>query len=318
MNEQRYRDTAKRVLAVNMAAQKDETLLVVSDTSKETIAQYFVLAGRELGLESVWMCMSPRQKSGEEPPQMVSKAMGSADIVLCITEHSLTHTQARKYAVSQGARVATMPGITMDMLTEGAITADYVDVERVTERVTDVLNRGKEVRIEKDGHRLTFSIDGRGAISSTGMFRQKSQSGNLPSGESYIAPLEGSANGTMCIDGSIAGLGVLKETVELEIKHGRLESASGASGEQLLHLLGAGEGRMLCEFGIGTNKNARVSGNVLEDEKVYGTIHLAFGSNHTFGGTINAGVHIDCVIHLPTVYIDDQPVMQDGEWLVTS
>ncbi|REJ11588.1 MAG: aminopeptidase, partial [Bacillaceae bacterium] len=72
----------------------------------------------------------------------------------------------------------------------------------------------------------------------------------------------------------------------------------------LLKLLGEGDGRMLAELGIGTNYAARITGNILEDEKAYNTIHVAFGSNHTFGGTIKADVHIDCVTKNPTIEME--------------
>lgn len=73
------------------------------------------------------------------------------------------------------------------------------------------------------------------------------------------------------------------------------------AGKPLLEMLGEGDGRMLAEFGIGTNDKARITGVVLEDEKVYGTIYVAFGSNNTFGGTVAAGVHIDGVVQKPVV-----------------
>nr|WP_090885949.1 aminopeptidase [Evansella caseinilytica] len=300
-----------------MAANEGESLLVVTDNRKREIAGIFAAAGKELGLETMMIVMEERKKSGEEPPVAVKAAMGSADIVLCITEHSLTHTEARKDACRKGAKVATMPGITMDMLSEGAITADFLEVKEVTERVTAFLDNGKEVKLEKDGKTLSFSIAGRKGINSTGMFTEPSASGNLPSGESYIAPVETSGNGEMAVDGSIAGIGVLNEAMIITISDGRLVQASGSKlGAKLLNKLGDGEGRTLCEFGIGTNNKARVTGNVLEDEKVYGTVHLAFGSNHTFGGTVNAGVHIDCVIHRPNVFIDGRLIMENGKLLI--
>lgn len=306
-------ETCKNLLTCNLAVKDGETVLIVTDDVKQSIAELFVKAGRELGVETVLMSMKERIKSGEEPPAVIHYAMGMADVVLCVTEHSLTHTDARKNAASNGARVATLPGITLDMLKEGAITANYEEVRQLTERVTSLLDTAEEVVVEKEGKALTFSVKGRNGINSTGMFTKKSESGNLPSGESYIAPVEYTATGSIIVDGSVAGLGVLTEPIQLELAEGKIVGANGSPAGELLEILGSGDGRLLCEFGIGTNKCAHVIGNVLEDEKVYGTIHLAFGSNHTFGGTINAGVHIDCVIHYPTVYLDGTLIMREGE-----
>ncbi|MCM3763796.1 aminopeptidase [Neobacillus niacini] len=295
---------AQSILNQNLNLKENEQILIVTDAESAEIAEIFYQAGLASGNETQLMKMKTRSKSGEEPPRTVAEAMKTAEVVLCITCHSLTHTSARKEASAHGARVATMPGVTLDMLQEGAITADYLEVEQLTDYYCKILDAGEQVTIEKGNATLSFSIKGRNGIPSTGIFRKKGESGNLPSGESYIAPLEDSANGTIVVDGSIAGIGVLKEPVTLTLINGRLKDASGDDGKRLLDLLGEGNGRIIAEFGIGTNKKARLTGNVLEDEKVFGTVHIAFGSNKPFGGTNEAGVHIDCVIKDPVVTID--------------
>lgn len=194
------------------------------------------------------------------------------------------------------------------MLIDGAITADYHEVEKLTETYCRMLDEGEKVTIEKEHHRLSFSIKGRTAIRSTGIFRNKGESGNIPSGESYIAPIEDSANGTILIDGSISNIGVLDEPILLTVRSEKLVDATGETGKKLLKILGNGEGRTIAEFGIGTNQKARIIGNVLEDEKVFGTVHIAFGSNKSFGGKTDAGVHIDCVIKDPKIWIDSRKI----------
>lgn len=309
-------EVSKNTLQNCLGLKEKETFLIVTDEVKKELAEAVYEAGKSLGAETMLVVMQERSKSGEEPPATISKAMEHADVVLCITEHSLTHTQARKNAVKAGARLATMPGITEDMFLEGAIAADYTQVKQLTEEVTEVLTKGKKVRIEKDGHTLEFSIAERDGVPSTGVYVNAGESGNLPSGEAYIAPMEGTGEGQIIVDGSLAGIGKLSAPVLLTVKQGRLVSAEGAEeGEQLLRMLGDGDGRNLAEFGIGTNNKARITGVVLEDEKVYGTIHVAFGSNNTFGGTVSAGVHIDGVVTKPNVYIDDVLVIKEGEYI---
>ncbi|HEY2420527.1 MAG TPA: aminopeptidase [Neobacillus sp.] len=299
-------EVAKSIIHHNLNIKEQEHILIVTDAESSEIAAIFYQAGIALGNETMLMKMPTRSKSGEEPPRPVAAAMKASEVVFCITHHSLTHTIARKEASAQGARVATMPGITIDMLQEGAITADYLEVEQLTADYCLLLDAGEVVTIEKDNMKLSFSIKGRNGIPSTGIFREKGESGNLPSGESYIAPIEDSANGTILVDGSIAGIGIVSEPVILTIENGRLIDATGKQGKQLLQLLGDGNGRIIAEFGIGTNNKARLTGNVLEDEKVFGTVHIAFGSNKPFGGTNEAGVHIDCVIKDPIVTIDEK------------
>lgn len=306
-------ETSKRILTQCMALQAGETFLVVADDVKRELGEALWEAGRQLGAEAVFMVMQEREKSGQEPPKAVAEAMKSSAVVVCVTEHSLTHTKARKEAAANGARLATMPSITADMFLEGAITADYVQVRSLTEKVTELLSAASSVRIEKEDKSLTFSIADRKGVPSTGMYVNPGESGNLPSGEAYIAPVEGTAEGQIVVDGSISGIGKIDTPLLLTIQNGRITGTEGESGERLLHILGEQDGRLLGEFGIGTNDKARITGVVLEDEKVYGTIHVAFGSNNTFGGTIAAGVHIDLVVKEPDVYLDDRLIMKKGQ-----
>ncbi|EJL41995.1 leucyl aminopeptidase (aminopeptidase T) [Brevibacillus sp. CF112] len=308
-------EISRNLLATCLGVKETEELVIVTDEDKRPLAEALYAAGKLLGAETMLLVMQEREKSGQEPPQTIAEAMKQADVAVCITKYSLTHTQARKNAAANGTRVATMPGITEDMFTAGAISADYQEVKRLTETVTDILTKGKQVRIEKGGYTLEFSIETRNGVPSTGMYLEAGQSGNLPSGEAYIAPVEGSANGQILVDGSIGGIGKIDAPLLLTVKDGRLVDAKGPMAARLLSTLGDGDGRMLAEFGIGTNHKARIIGVVLEDEKAFGTIHVAFGSNATFGGTIQAGVHIDLIVNEPDVYIDGVPLQEKGRFL---
>ncbi|QQE74321.1 aminopeptidase [Brevibacillus composti] len=309
-------EVSKGILTNCMALKAGESFLVVADDAKRELGEALWEAGRQLGAEAMLAVMNEREKSGQEPPESISQAMKHADVVVCVTQHSLTHTKARKEAAANGTRLATMPSITEDMFLEGAITADYSEVKALTEKVAELLTQGSEIRIEKEGKALRFSTQGRRGIPSTGVYVNPGESGNLPSGEAYIAPLEGTAEGQIVVDGSIAGIGKIDSPLLLTVKDGRIVQAEGGAADRLLNILGDGDGRLLGEFGIGTNDKARITGVVLEDEKVYGTIHVAFGSNNTFGGTIAAGVHIDLVVKAPDVYADGTLIMKEGKLLV--
>ncbi|WP_155592668.1 aminopeptidase [Lysinibacillus cavernae] len=302
-------DIALNILKGNLNVQSSETLLILTDFHKQDIAKIFYEAGLTITANTMIMVMPLLEKSGQEPIQAVSTLMANADVTLCITSHSLTHTNARKKACENGGRVATMPGVTLEMLEQGALHAEAQEIEDIVGKYVHLLDTAKDIRIVKDGHELTFSVENRLGIRSTGVIRQAGEYGNIPSGESYIAPVETSANGEILVDGSIANIGVLKEPLLLKISNGRLLEAIGPDGPRLLELLGEGNGRIIAEFGIGANKSAILCGNVLEDEKVYGTIHIAFGSNVPFGGANAADVHIDCVVKSPIVYFDGQQVI---------
>lgn len=297
-----FQETVSALMVNNFEVNKDISVLVLMDRSTNELGKKFADALQTDGWQVHTHCMEDRTRSGEEPPDETANEMLDYGLVFCLTKHSLTHTVARKNANAHGISVITMPGITEDMFLNGAMSADYSRVEKETFEMTDKLTNAHTVSVQTgNGYQLIIPVRGRDGVPSTGVFRGQAASGNLPSGEAYIAPLEGQSEGTIEINGSISGIGLVKTPVILTVEKGRLTDASGQDGKRLLELLGEGDGRYLCELGIGTNHAARLTGNILEDEKAYQTIHVAFGSNHTFGGTIKTNVHIDCVTKNPVV-----------------
>lgn len=308
--------TAEGVLSSCLAVKKGEEVLIVTDNTRKEIGEAIYEAAGNLGCERLLMVMNERELSGQEPPKAVAAAMKSADVVIAPTAQSLTHTNARIEAAKAGTRVATMPGISEEMFSQGAMTADYSKVEKLTAVVTEMLSKASVARIEKDGHTLTISIKGRDGVPSPGVYREPGKCGNLPSGEAYIAPLEDGSEGEMIVDGSMVGIGKLDSPLHMVISGGKLRSVTGEKSENLDVLLKNETNGTLCELGIGTNEAAVLNGIILEDEKVYGTVHIAFGTNTSFGGVNKAECHMDGIILRPTLYLDDVKVIEDGVFLV--
>lgn len=316
MQRSSLEESCKGILTGCVGLSPGESTLVVTDTEKADIGMGIFAAAQALGSDAVMVIMRPRGVNGEEPPGPVAAAMAAANVVMCPTAKSLTHTQARKNAALSGARVATMPGITQDMFRRGALTADYGKVSELTTRIARLLTGAASARLVYHGHTLTMSLEGREAIASTGRFLKPGDSGNLPSGEAYIAPVEGSAEGSIYVDGSVAGLGKAEQPLIVEIRHGLAEVFSGWGSSEMDHLLAGPGTRNVAELGVGTNEKARLTGIVLEDEKIHGTVHIAFGDNSTFGGSVRAGVHIDCVMLKPDLYLDDVQIIRGGEFVI--
>ncbi len=107
---------------------------------------------------------------------------------------------------------------------------------------------------------------------------------------------------------------MLADTAE----NGRALEATGALGEQLLaHLDRYGDdGRHLAELGVGTNDKAQLTGNVLEDEKILGTVHVAFGASAGIGGTVSVPIHLDVVVVEPTLEVGGTRVLDAGRWVL--
>lgn len=299
-----------------MGVKNDETVLILTDDHKQEIGMALYEEAKKISKEAVLMVMKPRSVSGEEPPQVVAETMKNFDVIICPTSTSITHTNAKINAVKAGARLASMPGITEDMFREGAITADYNEVEALTLKVTHLLTHAKTAKIIKDDHTLQMSLENRKGIPSTGMYKNPGEAGNLPSGEAYIAPVEDSANGSTIIDGSMVGVGLLKSPLYVEIKDGKLVKLEGEDANKLQILFNNDKNATIGELGIGTNHAARLTGVILEDEKIYGTVHIAFGTNISFGGTNKADCHLDGIIKNPTLYLDDKLVIENGKIII--
>src|SRR5918992_2614326 len=244
--------------------------------------------------------------------------MAAADAVLAPTTQSLSHTAARKAATDAGVRIATLPGVTEELLAR-VMSADMEGLRRKGRAVADALSVGTEARITSDaGSDLRMSLEGRTAIPDAGELGEEGAFGNLPCGEGFIAPVEGSAEGTLVVDGSIAGVGLVDEPVSFTVEQGHLTEATGEPGVRFLQLLtphGA-EATNVAELGIGTNEKATLTGNVIEDEKLLGSAHVAFGASAAIGGTVQVPIHLDCVVLSPTVELDGQAILRDGELLV--
>lgn len=303
-----------------MGAKAGESVLVITDEAKKKIGYNIYKNALNLGHEALYLEMKSRQMHGEEPPKQVAELMKSFDVVLCPTAKSLTHTNARREASSLGSRIATFPGITEDVMIRG-LNADYHKIAELTIRLTDILTKTSTVKVtSNNGTDITMDISGRKAIASKGLFHAKGESGNLPTGEAYLAPLEGKSNGVFVVDGSMAGIGVIKgKPIKIEVKDGFAVNVTGGAQAKKLdatlnkygHLA-----RNIAEFGIGTNHKTKLSGLLLEDEKVMGTIHIALGDNKSMGGNVNIPIHLDGVVKKPNVWFDGKLIMKTGKFLI--
>ncbi len=296
-----------------------ESVLIITDNVTEEIGKAFYSVANGLCSYAHMVLMPEAEVNGQEPSPGIAKMMLQYDVVICATAKSMTHTDAKRNATKKGVRVATLPGITKDVFVR-TMAADYIKVARRTDQIAALLESAKAARIKtRLGTDLHLPISGMSAISSTGLIREKGKGGNLPSGEAFLAPEEGKSFGTLVIDASIAGIGLVNEPVHIEIRDGFAERFSGGEQallfEQQLKRFGK-PGLNVAELGIGTNDKAIITGKILEDEKVFGTVHVAFGNNISMGGTCNVGIHVDAVLTEPDVWIDDQKIMEQGKLLI--
>jgi len=295
-----------------------EDVLVIANPATLGLGERLRGEAGRAGADAVLALMAERDTHAAEPPGPVAAAMRSADVVLAPTVQSLSHTAARKAASETGARIATLPGVTEEMLAR-VMSADMDELRRRGHAIAAILDSGSEARITcANGSDLRLGLEGRTAIPDAGELTASGAFGNLPCGEGFISPDDRACEGTLVVDGTIAGVGIPAAPVTLTVSGGRLSDASGPEGAALVELLTADsdDGRIIAELGVGTNEKAELTGNVLEDEKLLGTVHVAFGASAAIGGRIQVPVHLDCVVMRPTLTVDGTEVVRDGELLV--
>lgn len=303
----------------SLGAKKGERILILTDDGKREIGEQFYLGARKISDESGLIIIRPRKLNREEPPEFVAEAMKKADIVIMATTTSFTHTTARINASKSGTRIASMPGITKELIRLD-YPVNYREVDTFSRWMLERFVGIERVRVTTElGTDISFSIKGRSFRGfHEGLFLKKGEYGNLPAGEIYVAPLEGTANGTIVVDASMAGVGRLKRPMEIEVKSGFAVSINGGKqalefGEMISKL--GKPARNIAEFGIGTNPHMKITGETLGDEKVRGTCHFALGDNLGFGGKTKAKCHLDGVVMRPTIFAGKKCVVNDGKLL---
>jgi len=291
-----------------------ETVLVVADPGNAALGDALLQAARQAGGDAVLTILPPNPARGTEPPAPVAAAFAACDVFIAPCLPSLSHTSARKRACEGGARGATMPGVTADLLGR-LMSADFDAMSARCHAVADLLTQADAAHLTcANGSDMRFDLRGRPAIADDGDLSAPGAFGNLPCGEGFASPAGG--EGTIAAS-SLPG-GLVTPPVLLTVREGKLVDAEGEGAHAFLaHLDAYGPlGRNLAELGIGTNDRATLTGNTLEDEKILGTAHVAFGASAGIGGTVTVPVHEDVVILEPSLWIGSTQVLDAGRYVL--
>ncbi|HLD49486.1 MAG TPA: aminopeptidase [archaeon] len=291
-----------KVLKNSLHVKGKDRVLVVTDETMEKIAGKFYHVVKALAPASQILKIKPTGQHGREPPLLLSMMKGY-DVIIYLTKFSLTHTETTKAAVRSGKRVASMPGFTEEMF--AALDVDYEKMRADAMKLKKLLERTSEVKVTtSSGTDVKFSL----GLKVTPSFADASEGViNLPDGEVFLPPQN--MNGVVVFDSADG----IDEQTKIVIKDNVIfEFEDSNSGKKLESILSGKNASYVAEFGIGINPKAKVIGNVLQDEKVLGTCHIAFGNNTGFGGTNKADVHIDVIINEPTITLDGKEIMSDG------
>ncbi|HOP40025.1 MAG TPA: aminopeptidase [Geobacteraceae bacterium] len=280
-----------------------------------------VLAG-----EGILAALLAKRASAEQlarAAEVVLAAKGdTVDVVIALANNSTSHTRFRSLLNQAGCRFASLPHFDPEMFFT-SMRVDWHLLAKRTKSLAERINRAVEIRVETgNGTRMRFGKKGRTAAGDDGLLTAPGSFGNLPAGEVYLAPVEGTSEGVMILE--YAPMRKLSAPLELIVREGRVTEIRGE--EPFRAVLEETFGRSplnrnIAELGIGTNDRASRPDNILEAEKILGTIHIALGDNSSFGGTVSTPFHEDYVFYGPTVtaLFEDGTsdlLLEDGKLLV--
>ncbi len=327
-SEQLLATSAKMVVETCMDIRRGENVLIVCDPTTGAIGQALHEAVTERSERVLLIVMPKGRHHGEEPPTPVASLMRQQQVILAPTRYSLTHTRAIRQALRDGARVATMPGMTEEMFTHGGMSANFNEIKRKISNLGPYLRRRRIINVKSDnGTDITFEVNWREwKLDDNGICNRPRMLTNLPAGKAFIMPREGTMNGKVIIDGSWDAT-LLDEEIELEIENGIVIDVKGGTtaanirqefGEVARKLRSKDRENVwtVAEFGFGVNEQARLGGNVLEDEKRLGTCYFAIGDNTALGGNSSVGIHIPGVLKSPSVWLDDTQILDGGKFIL--
>jgi leucyl aminopeptidase (aminopeptidase T) len=294
-----------------------ENVLVIGDYEHDSraLAESLRDTAARYGADAVLTLMDARANDGTEPPPPIAAALAACDVYIVPTSRSLSHTEARRAATNAGARGATLPGVTADMLAR-MMAIDFDALKARTLQITELLEAADQAHVScPHGSDMTLDLRGRRGLADYGEISAHASFGNLPAGEGFVAPLSG--HGTLAAT-SLAPLGISPEPVLLTVEDGHLTAANGPLGPEFLDRLQSHgpSGTNVAELGVGTNDAAILTGNVLEDEKILGTLHVAFGASAGIGGTVSVPIHLDVVVVDPTLDVGGTRVLDAGRWVL--
>ena len=194
--------------------------------------------------------------------------------------------------------------------------AKLKELDEIQTRQANYLNNKSKIRIVGEKTDITFSTKGRKWISCSGI-------NNYPDGEVFTSPVENSANGEIYFDFPAIYRGNEAHKIHLKLKDGKVIEAHAEKGEEfLLSMLDMDEGsRFVGEIAVGTNENIKdVTGNILFDEKIGGSNHMALGASYPeTGGKNVSGLHWDIIKNMKNggkIYADDELIYENGKFLI--
>ncbi len=303
--------------AVNQALRlkPGEKYLLVTDTPKLEIAEALAFHAKRAGAEVTTYFMTETLRPITEPTRQFRELIRGASATTYLLEGRFPEKPFRGFMVAEGSkngRICMMPGITRDMM-ERLVAIDLSEMAAFTKKVVRAVKDAGEIVVENAaGTHIAFSVKGRAWHEDVGDISKKGVHGNLPAGECFTAPVEETFTGKIAIGLIDDKLG--RGTMTFE--KGKLVGFTGEGIAEVIETVGDDPtARIIGEFGIGTNKGARICPNMLEAEKAFGTVHFAIGDSYGIGKN-KSKFHFDALVDKVTITAKGKTIARNGKFLI--
>lgn len=306
---------AERAIIQSLKIKKGENYLLVTDKQKMDIAEAMSYWAKKVGAETTTYLMTETLRPIVEPTQLFKDMIAKADVVTYMLDARIEEKPFRGFMVKEGinnSRICMMPGITVDMM-ERLVNIDFTEMETFTQKVIEAVDGAEDIIVENpDGTYLECSVKGRTWKADIGDISKMGDHGNLPAGECFTAPVEESFSGKIVISLIDDKLG----RGEMIFEKGTLVEYRGLGIEEIIRNIGDdATGKIVGEFGIGTNPGAKICPNMLEAEKAFGTAHFAIGDSYGIG-TNASSHHYDALVDRITIKAKGRTIVKDGHFLL--
>ena len=288
----------------------EDKVLILTDSDSKSVAESFYHATIKSGCTvDLYTIENNKRPLIEVPPELEAMLPGKTIVLNIIKAYSdeIPFRIKWLFKIEENKLIRTghMPGINEEIMLN-SVNVDFGEMKRTAYMLIDALKNVVRIHITTDrGTDLLLGVAGRKFVGDIGV--EATGMCNIPCGEVYCAPLETEADGVVVFDASIGDIGLIKHPLKVSLEGGRImkfESDDNELVKRISELTDIDDdARVIGELGIGVNPGARITGNMLEDEKALGTAHIAFGNNEDFpgGGKNHSKIHRDYLIYKPTL-----------------
>jgi len=260
-----------------------------------------------------------------EPNAAMVAAMKAADVNIYFAESYFIHTKAFEGALKAGARSLDIGPLGPEQIVRDIGEINYPRMVDLGDEIMALLRQGDKLEITTPaGTNLKARIDDRPVMHNTGRISKPGEYSYAPGGQVSWMPIEETINGTLVFDGSVwppGEVGVLETPIKMNVKEGTISDISGGgqakTWEKWLSSFNDPKMFRIAHYSYGFNPGCQLSGDIIEDERVYGVIELGIGAQFAkFKGTVGlAAGHTDGVMLNPTVKLDGQTIEEDGSFV---